>query len=334
MGTDEETGKLIRKTLGTYATRDEAEAALYAYKQNPYALDSKATFQEVYKTWSERHYPEISDSTAHNYMTAYKRCSFLYKKEFSDITLDDLEYVCDTAGVGYPSLKILKSLLNSLYKYAMPRHLCGDDLSRYLDIDKYKDNNPKTQAREKITIEEINRIWNYKETDIGKISLMLIYSGCRIGELLNLRKEDCHLNERYIDIVDAKTPSGIRKVPIASKTLDFWLYFFNADNESEYLIYTNDRDFHGNTSRDHNYKRFLDSYWTPFMKSINICKSEKPDSAKTPHEARYATASMLQEQNINEAAIKAILGHKSNDVTRDVYTHFSIDFLLECIDKI
>ena len=70
------------------------------------------------------------------------------------------------------------------------------------------------------------------------------------------------------------------------------------------------------------------------MKSINICKSEKPDSAKTPHEARYATASMLQEQNINEAAIKAILGHKSNDVTRDVYTHFSIDFLLECIDKI
>ena len=45
--------------------------------------------------------------------------------------------------------------------------------------------------------------------------LILIYTGVRIQELLDLKKEHVHLNEHYFDVIASKTESGIRKVPIS-----------------------------------------------------------------------------------------------------------------------
>lgn len=50
---------------------------------------------------------------------------------------------------------------------------------------------------------------------------MLIYNGVRVSELLDLKKENIHLPERYFDVVDSETENGIRKVPIAEKVLPF-----------------------------------------------------------------------------------------------------------------
>lgn len=48
---------------------------------------------------------------------------------------------------------------------------------------------------------------------------MLLYSGVRISEMLDLKKENVHLNEQYFDVICSKTENGIRKVPIADKVL-------------------------------------------------------------------------------------------------------------------
>ena len=48
---------------------------------------------------------------------------------------------------------------------------------------------------------------------------MLIYSGVRISEMLDLLKSDVHLDEQFFDVIDSKTENGIRKVPIADKVL-------------------------------------------------------------------------------------------------------------------
>lgn len=47
--------------------------------------------------------------------------------------------------------------------------------------------------------------------------LVLLYSGVRISEMLDLKKENVHLNEQYFDVICSKTENGIRKVPIADK---------------------------------------------------------------------------------------------------------------------
>ena len=66
---------------------------------------------------------------------------------------------------------------------------------------------------------------------------MLIYSGVRISELLDLKKQNVHLSEQYFDVIDSKIQAGIRKVPIAAKTLPFSSHWM-AQGECEYLLCT------------------------------------------------------------------------------------------------
>ena len=50
------------------------------------------------------------------------------------------------------------------------------------------------------------------------VILIMIYSGVRIGELLDLEKKDIHLDETMVLCERIqKTEAGIREVPIAEK---------------------------------------------------------------------------------------------------------------------
>lgn len=60
-----------------------------------------------------------------------------------------------------------------------------------------------------------------KEDKWYQIALMLIYTGVRIGELLELEKKNVNLEEQYFDITKSKTDSGVRRVPIADCILPF-----------------------------------------------------------------------------------------------------------------
>ena len=61
---------------------------------------------------------------------------------------------------------------------------------------------------------------------------MLIYTGVRICELLNLHKKDVNLKERYFKVEDSKTSSGIRVVPIANKILLFFEEWYSSSNDA------------------------------------------------------------------------------------------------------
>lgn len=61
-----------------------------------------------------------------------------------------------------------------------------------------------------------------KDDRYYQVILMLLYDGVRISELLDLKKENIHLDEQYFDVIDSKTENGIRKVPIADKVLPFY----------------------------------------------------------------------------------------------------------------
>lgn len=123
-----------------------------------------------------------------------------------------------------------------MYKYAMKYDYVSKDYSQYIDISQYKDKNPNQYDRQKFTEEEVMKLWEHQDNPICQTALMLVYSGVRIGELLDLKKEDVHLEERYFDVVSSKTQNGIRKVPIAEKVYPFYKSRFE-DTDSEYLIH-------------------------------------------------------------------------------------------------
>ena len=149
-----ETGKSVQEqiTIGYAATRAEGLQMLAEYNNNPFDIKaSKATFQEVYERWSKEKFPTISKSNVKGYEASYRVCGTLYNKVFRDIRLMDLQFVVDTCGKNYPTLKKLKGLFNQLYAYAMKNDICNKDYFEFVDLSRYKDKNPNKRDRNKFT---------------------------------------------------------------------------------------------------------------------------------------------------------------------------------------
>lgn len=52
------------------------------------------------------------------------------------------------------------------------------------------------------------------------------------------------------------------------------------------------------------------------------------------HDTRHTFATLEKEFNMKPSAVKKIMGHKLQDLTDDVYTHESIEYLKNEIEKI
>lgn len=287
---------------------------LAEYNKNPFDVSAaKITFQEVYEKWSASKFETISDSNVKGYNASYKLCGTLYNKVFKEIKLADLQYVVDTCGKNYPTLRKLKVLFRQMYDYAMKNELCNKDYSEFVDILKFKDRNPNKMDRNKFSKKEIERLWEQKDDKYYQIVLMLIYTGVRISELLDLKKENVHLNERYFDVSASKTENGIRKVPIADKVLPFFRFWYN-DTKSEYLLHTENGE-------QFKYRNFYDSYFLPLMKNLSL--------SQTPHCCRHTCISMLAEAKVDQTTIKKIVGHSgAMTLTERIYTHLDIEELI------
>ena len=121
----------------------------------------------------------------------------------------DLQTVIDTCGKNYPALKKIKVLFNQLYDYALKNDICNKDYSDYVDVAQYKDRNSNKCDRNKFEKSEIDMVWNQKEDKYYQIILMLLYSGVRVSELLDSKKENVHVDEQYFDVISSKTENGI-----------------------------------------------------------------------------------------------------------------------------
>ena len=319
---DKEKDKQVQKyiIIGYAPTKAEGLQMLAEYNKNPFDIESaKITFQEVFDKWSESKFQSISQSNINGYNASYKLCGTLYNKVFKEIRLADLQFVVDNCGKNYPTLRKLKVLFGQMYDYAMKNDICSKDYSEYVDISKFKSKNPNKMDRNKFSKEDIERLWQQKDDKYYQIVLMLIYTGVRISELLDLKKENVHLDKQYFDILISKTENGIRKVPIADKVLPFFEAWYH-DTDSEYLLHTED-------GSHFKYRNYYDSYFLPLMGNLGL--------TQTPHCCRHTCISMLAEAKVEQTIIKKIVGHSgAMTLTEKVYTHLDIEELVNAINKI
>lgn len=318
---DENGTKLKRKYqyIGYYATREEALKALADYNSNPYDINNNITFAEVYNKWSTEKFETASHSNINGYKASYAVCNALYDMKFIDIRKTHLQGVIDSCGKNYPTLRKLKVLFNQLYKFATENDICQKDYSKFIDIVKHKEKG-KEEKHKPFTEAEIQILWNnVNRNEHIQIFLMLIYSGVRISELLDLKKSDVHINERYFDVIASKTESGIRKVPIAKKVHSFFKNWMQKNN-TEYLICTPE-------GKHFKYRNYFDSYWKPLIQEMEL--------QHLPHDTRHTTISLLAKAEVNQTIIKRIVGHAgAMTLTEKVYTHFDVQQLVKAIDLI
>ena len=319
---DEAKDKTVQEyiTIGYAATRKEGLQMLAEFNQNPFDVKAaKITFQELYERWSKEKFQTISESNVHGYEASFKVCGTLYTKTFKDIRLADLQHVVDTCGKNYPTLKKLKSLFNQLYDYARMHDIVSKDYSEFVDISRYKDQNPNKRDRTPFAKDEIKRLWEMAEDPYYQIILMLIYNGCRISEFLDLKKEHVHLDEQYFDVIASKTENGIRKVPIADTVLPFYRARYEGST-CEYLLHTPEQ-------KHFDYRNYYDSYFISLMEQLGF--------EHQPHDTRRTCISLLAEAHVDQTMIKKTVDHKgAMSLTERVYTHPDIKALVDAINMI
>lgn len=310
-----------QKYLGYFETFEDAMAFLVEYNRDPALLSpSKTTFAEVYALWKAKHFPELrSESARVSYRNSYRHCSRLHSMKFVDIRLSHLDMVIDDVrakGCGHPTQKKVRSLLEQLYKYAARYDLVTRDYARYLDIDRHK---PKVKKKP-FTVRQRNKLWRGIDEmpHEVKIVLMLMYSGCRVGEFRHIRKSDVKLRRRLFVVRHSKTDAGRnRYIPIPKRLLPW--YEALMQSEGLYLCTRTD-------GRRHSYDSFRRAIFNPVMEHFGM--------KHTPHECRHTLASMLDSVDTNRTVTKLILGHSLEGVTERVYTHKSVRELLRAIDHI
>lgn len=289
---DERTQKIKQKRIiiGYYATRSEALQALADYNANPYDVNaSKITFAQVYASWSEQKYKTISASNIKGYSAAYALCSSLYNMPYGDIKLRHMQAVVNSSGKNTPTLRKLKVLFSQMADFAVINEIIPKDknMCEYIDISSA--GNPNSRDRKPFTAAEIKKLWENVQYNVYlQIPLMLIYSGCRISELLELEKKDVHLAEKWFYISHAKTPAGVRAVPIADKTYSFFEYWFNNSPCGTLLCTPDGKPF--------TYANYKDSYFKALLQPLNI--------NHTPHDTRHTCISMLAAKQVYPTTIK------------------------------
>lgn len=314
--------RVSRPSLGYYETYGEALAALEEYNsKKEFYKNQNITFAELYERWSSGKFQYVGQRSVETYEYAFKLSAPLHKKKISKIHLSDLQNVVDSCGKNYPTLKILKVLYKQMFEFAYMHDIVDKNFAVWVDILRYKKRNPNKMKRERFSKEKVAEAWEKVENKGDMTVLMLLYTGVRVGELLNLKKEHVHIDENYFEVVQSKTENGIREVPICDKIMPFFKeWYYDESNRSEYLIF----DHRGQHIK---YMEYRYIYYNPFI--------EKLDIDLTPHCCRHTFISMMAEKNISQTIIKKIVGHSgAMTLAERVYTHFNVQELLDAANQL
>lgn len=181
------------------------------------------------------------------------------------------------------------------------------------------------KERLSFTDNEIERLLTHLEcSPIKNIVLFGLFTGCRIGEILNVQIRDIDRNDKVLTIrnkPDFKTKTGrIRQIPINQKLYDILMnegnIFFSPET---YLFRKQDGSRYGTDYISKQFKKYLRKAGLPEKYHF--------------HCLRHTFITNLVRAGANIRFVQQIAGHSSLCTTEE-YCHIQIDDLREAVSKL
>ncbi|WP_050636139.1 tyrosine-type recombinase/integrase [Candidatus Stoquefichus sp. SB1] len=288
------------------------------------------TFKEIFYILFEEKYKFQNNKAS--VKSWFNKLTDIHNKNINTINLYDLQSIFDNikeAGLGTGTLSHVKGVTMDIFKYAVKHQYISrdDDYTEFIDIslkgyDKKEDN---TDKRKSFTVDEVRNIMKHNTLE-SKYALLYIFTGCRPNELLEIDTSKIYIDvdcnddgvKRKISymITGSKTEAGRdRIVPIHDTIKPIIIDLL--EKHPNYLIIKQCDNIVNKYHRD---------LFEPLMKELNY--------NKVPYACRHTFVSLAKLYNMDPFARKRIVGHKSNDLTDDVYTDIFINKLYTEINKI
>lgn len=335
-------GEKKRLVIGTFETYQEALNALSLYsltvnntisKKEAMEIDPEVyqkvqdkmskkvpTFLDIYYILDKDEFSLLSPQTQNSMHGAIKHLKKLHYLKIDQITLRMIQDVFDEDGSNHSTQVHMKTICTKVFRYAVINQCIerNDDYTSYIRIAKYEESDMHRPYT-------INEILSLKKTDTPEAHIMLIfiYTGVRINELLNINRDNIHIDEKCDDdgterlisymITGSKTKAGKNRiVPIHDDIKQFVI---------DELLKPE--------------KRLVDVTYANFTTRTVLIKVNKLlNTHHTMHDTRKTFATLCQMNNLNVYIRKKVLGHRMNDITFDVYTNESKNRLWTEVNKI
>ncbi|EEF93237.1 site-specific recombinase, phage integrase family [Catenibacterium mitsuokai DSM 15897] len=335
-------GEKKRLVIGTFETYQEALNALSLYsltvnntisKKEAMEIDPEVyqkvqdkmskkvpTFLDIYYILDKDEFSLLSSQTQNSMHGAIKHLKKLHYLKIDQITLRMIQDVFDEDGSNHSTQVHMKTICTKVFRYAVVNQYIerNDDYTSYIRIAKYEESDMHRPYT-------INEILTLKKADTPEAHIMLIfiYTGVRINELLNINRDNIHIDEKCDDdgterlisymITGSKTKAGKNRiVPIHDDIKQFVI---------DELLKPE--------------KRLVDVTYANFTTRTVLIKVNKLlNTHHTMHDTRKTFATLCQMNNLNVYIRKKVLGHRMNDITFDVYTNESKNRLWTEVNKI
>jgi len=290
-----------RVTLGYFAKKSEALEALARYSKNPYcALDASMKLRDLWNSIKDD--VNASDNRKRVYNTVFdKYMSGLGEMPVKDIKTKHLQQCIDECGQGYATKSNIRSVMKHLFRYA-----CQNDLvdKNYVDFIQFEQERTILE-REIYTDEEVNKLWEHADIEEYALTLIYLHQGMRLKELFDLTKENVDLENRTINIVQAKNKYSIRMIPIHDTVYPLIKKMYDAPGDNM------------TTMSKPKFERFT-----------------KQVLGHRAYDVRHTFATKCNRLGIEKLVIQRIIGHKPDSLLEHVYTHLSMEELYEAINKV
>lgn len=267
------------------------------------------TLKETFNILRDTLWLNKSDNTMSAYKTAFNHFKQFHNTKISQIRLQDIEPIFEELmkkGSSFSKLNNMKIVMSQVYKYGIKYDYVEKNYAKYIQFEetlKSEDKNNKVPYSK----EDIKNLFRHDDDIIAQSILVMIYTGTRPSELLQIKKENIHLDERYM-IGGIKTKNGIdRVIPIHECIVNYMKEIMESE--------------------------ILGMAYTSYLYKFNMCKKDLNFKC-TPHSGRHTFATLANEYKLDEFLVKKIMGHSARDLTKDVYTHIDKERLINEVNKI
>ena len=313
-GCDPDSLQRKRIFLGSFATHRQAQDYLEQYRQGVVVQSTTETLlRDVWELYIDDQ-KALGRTVAANYNSAWRnhiepKLGSVDMSKLKSMHLQNVINNCKSPG----SQRHIRAVLYNLYKYALANDIVSKDYSASLKV---QDQEAST-LHKPFTMEELGQLWQRVNEDSVKVILIQTYTGMRMNELSGILMENVHLKDQYM-VGGLKTSAGKnRTIPIADCILPLVQHFYTISLFAHYdylIMPDNNRginSLHGRVDVGKIYRKALPNH--------------------TTHDARHTFITLAENIGIRPATIKKIVGHVGS-VTEDVYTHKSVDQLLEAVN--
>lgn len=338
--TDE--GKPICKLLqpeAYFKTYNEAYQALMEYGKNPFDINKDITLEELYQRWGENYFKDAPYGSSKNLKGAWNYCDMLKKVKVREIRARHIKQCFEEGTVISKGVekhttpvirKNMKTLFNKMFDYALEYEIVDRNYAKEASVPK-KDSQLLEEERTAhipYTDKELKILWeNINSFPLAKVILFQCYTGWRPKELESLKISNIDLQEGLIT-GGMKTKAGKNRiVPIHSRIfpiVERW-YQEGVSQNREYLISV--PTTMGRKADQMTYIRYFENL-NKLIEQLGLNPDHKP------HDGRVTFVTMAKKYQMDEYAIKYIVGHRIKDITESVYTQRDTSWLKSEIEKI